>query len=334
VQYELRTKVIEPRRKTFTNLTERFGDRPASRYEEGSIDVQARANFHYRPLWDPAHEIHDPTYSQLRLTDPYAFVDPRQYYYAPYVTARAQLHEGFLATLKYLDDRDLLERLPEAWKAVLVDVVVPLRHYEAGAQLISIYGCKFGYGTTITQCLSYASFDRIGNAQLLSRVGIALAGGTDTLLATAKENWLTAEALQPLRRYTEGLLVEKDWAIAHLGLDLADQLLYGLVYRHLDEAALLGGAGAYSLVAQHINGWFGDQRRWVDALYKAWGADAEHGAANTAVLSAAAADLLPKATEAVRALAAAVDAQLDAGSVAFVDSLAARLQSSFAPKEG
>ena len=110
MQYELRTQVIEPRRKTFTNLTERYGDRPATRYEEGSVDVQATANFHYRPLWDPTHEIYDPEYSALRLTDPYSFVDPRQFYYAPYVTSRAHLHEAFGSTLPYLENRDLGKR--------------------------------------------------------------------------------------------------------------------------------------------------------------------------------------------------------------------------------
>ena len=69
MQYELRTLVIEPRRKTFTNLAERYGDRPASRYEEGSVEIQATANFHYRPLWDPQHELYDPRWSALRLTD-------------------------------------------------------------------------------------------------------------------------------------------------------------------------------------------------------------------------------------------------------------------------
>jgi len=69
VQYELRTQVIEAKRKTFTNLVDRYGDRPATRYEEGSIDIQATTNFHYRPLWDPGHEIYDETYSALRLTD-------------------------------------------------------------------------------------------------------------------------------------------------------------------------------------------------------------------------------------------------------------------------
>jgi len=31
MQYELRTQVIEPKRKTFDNLVARYGDRPASR---------------------------------------------------------------------------------------------------------------------------------------------------------------------------------------------------------------------------------------------------------------------------------------------------------------
>jgi phenol hydroxylase P1 protein len=329
VQYELRTQVIEPRRKTFSNLTARFGDRPATRYEEGSIDVQATTNFHYRPLWDPEHEIYDPTFSQLRLTDPYSFTDPRQYYYAPYVTARSNHYEGFNSTVKYLENRQLLERLPESWKALIVDVVLPLRHYESGGQLISAYGCKFGWGTTITQCLSYASFDRVGNAQTLSRFGISLDGGTDALLGTAKQRWMESEALQPLRKYTELLLIEKDWAIAHLGLDLADQLLYSLLYTHLDEAALLGGAGAYSLFAQHMSAWFTDHRRWVDALYKAWEADPETGAANRAVLVEAAGRLLPAAADAVRALAAAADSHVSSGAVAYVDEQVAKLLAAF-----
>jgi phenol hydroxylase P1 protein len=333
VQYELRTQVIEPRRKTFTNLTERLGDRPATRYEEGSIDVQATTNFHYRPLWDPQHEIYDPTYSRLRLTDPYSFTDPRQFYYAPYVTARANLYEAFNNTLKYLENRQLLERLPQAWKDLVVDVVLPLRHYESGGQLICAYGCKFGWGTTITQCLSYASFDRIGNAQTLSRFGISLDGGTDALLTTAKQRWMDAEALQPLRRYTEQLLVEKDWAIAHIGLDLADQLIYGLLYHHLDEAALLGGAGGYSLFAQHISGWFTDHRRWVDALYKAWEADPENGAANREAITEAAARLLPAAADAARGLAAVADSHVATGAVAYIDERAAGLLATFS-REG
>ena len=93
MQFELRPQVIEPQRKTFQHLIDRYGDRPASRYEEGTIDLQATANYHYRPLWGPDKEIYDPAYSVLRLTDAYSFVDPRQYYYAPYVLSLIHISE-------------------------------------------------------------------------------------------------------------------------------------------------------------------------------------------------------------------------------------------------
>lgn len=70
MQYELRTQVIEPQRKTFDHLVKRYGDRPATRYEEGTVDVQAKENFHFRPLWDPSKEIYDEDFSAFKLTTP------------------------------------------------------------------------------------------------------------------------------------------------------------------------------------------------------------------------------------------------------------------------
>ncbi|MCX9191532.1 phenol 2-monooxygenase [Carbonactinospora thermoautotrophica] len=328
MQYELRTQVIEPLRATFDSLVERYGGRPASRYEEGTIDVQPRENFHYRPLWDPAHELYDEDFSALKLADPYSFTDPRQFYYASYVTARAQMFDAFGRTLDYIEERDLFQRMPAAWRTLTTAAVLPMRHYEGGAQLVSVAGARFAYGATIEQCLSLAAFDRIGNAQLLSRVGLAL-GGPESL-GEAKRAWLEAEDLQPLRRYAEELLVEQDWAVAAFALDLADRLIYPLLYRHLDEQALAGGAGAVSLVAQHLAGWFADQRRWVDALLAAWVADPEHGEANAAVLSDAARTWLPRACDAVRGLGRAADAAVDTGAERAVDEFAARLREQLA----
>ena len=195
MQYELRTQVIEPLRNTFDSLVERYGDRPASRYEEGSIDVQATENFHYRPLWDPAHELYDVGFSALKLTDPYDFTDPRQYYYASYVTVRAQMFDAFARTLDYIEERDLFQLMPPGWQTVTSAAVLPIRHYEGGAQLVSTSGARFAYGTTVEQCLTYAAFDRIGNAQLLSRVGLAL-GGAEAL-AEAKRSWWRTRTCSP-----------------------------------------------------------------------------------------------------------------------------------------
>ena len=143
MQYELRRQVIETQRPTFTPLINRYGDRPATRYEEASIDIQPTENFHYRPLWAPQHEIYDETYSALRLTDPYAFTDPRQYYYTPYVSNRAALHDAFGKTLDYVVDRELLAKLPDHWRALIGEVLLPLRYYESGAQLLLVNGGRF-----------------------------------------------------------------------------------------------------------------------------------------------------------------------------------------------
>ena len=318
MQFELRQQVIEPLRQTFTPLVKRYGDRPATRYEEGSIGIQSTEHFHYRPLWDPQHDIYDADYSALKLTDPDAYTDPRQFYYTPYVINRAALHEAFGRNLTYVVDRGLLGKMPQGWQDLVAKTVLPLRYYESGAQLLNVEGGRYAYGTTVEQVFTYASFDRIGNAQILSRIGIALGDNSDAVLATTKPAWMDDPKLQGLRRLIEELLVNPDWAVANIGLDLCDRLLFPLLTLHLDEAALLGGAGAYSLLIQQLGVWWADQRKWFDPLIKAWVTDPEHGKANTEVLQAAVAKLMPQASAAVSDLARDMDAMVDTGAEAFV----------------
>ncbi|MFV0461991.1 MAG: hypothetical protein ACK5MP_02160 [Nostocoides sp.] len=322
MQYELRTQVVEPTRKTFTHLIDRYGDRLATRYEEGTVDLQATEHYHYRPLWDPSHEIYDEGFSSFKLTDPYSFTDPRQYYYAPYVTSRATMADAFASTLDYLDQRSMLQRLPQTWQDLIADLLLPLRHYESGAQMICCQGTRFAYGATIAACAGFAAFDRIGNAQSISRIGIALAGGTADLLAEAKTTWLDSETMQPLRRAIEELLVEPDWAVALIGLDTIDRLMFALLYEHLDDAAIAAGAGTYSLLAQHQASWFVDQRKWIDALYAAWCADPEHGGTNKAQLAAAVETALVTARDGVGALAERADHLVSGDSAAAVETTA------------
>lgn len=330
MQYELKTQVIEPQRSTFTHLVNRYGDKPASRYLEGSVGVQPREHFHYRPTYDPGKELYDETYSVFRLSDPYSFLDPRQYYYAPYVTSRSTHHEAFATSLQYIEDRGLLERLPQEWKDLLGELVIPLRHLESAGQLILCGMARFGYGSTVTQAAAFSGFDRVGNAQILSRLGIALAGGTADLLGEAKTHWLEDEPMQGLRRLAEYTIVEKDWGVALLHLDAVDQLLYDLLYRHLDDEAVTGGAPAYSLFAQHMSSWFADNRKWIDALHKAWRADEELGATNAGLIAQHGELAMDQALEAVTPFAARVDELLAVGAVDRVTARAAEVRQTYA----
>ena len=278
-------------------------DRPATRYQEASFGVQPTENFHYRPTWDAERELYDQNYTALRLTDPYAYTDPRQYYYTPFVANAADRYESFGQTLKYIEDRRLLDRLPENWQVVCTGFVVPLRHYESGAQLISSNAARLAWGTTVAQPMAFASMDRVGNAQLHSLIGLAMDGGGGHALEEAKKNWLYAPPLQGLRRLIEELLVEPDWATGLIGLDLTDQLLYPVLFDHLDDRALYRGATAYSLLARHFNDWFTGHRKWLDALVKAWIKDANHGENNAKVLAGIADRWYPRAVAAAREFA-------------------------------
>lgn len=301
--YELRTNVVDPYRNTFSYLAERFGDRPATRYQEASYNIQPTENFHYRPTWDAEREIYDTRYSALRLTDSYAYTDPRQFYYTPFVAGASERYESFGQTLKYIEDRRLLDKLPESWQIATVGFVVPLRHYESAAQLISSNGARFAFGTTVAQPVAFASMDRIGNAQLHSLIGLAMDAGGGAVLAESKKNWLYSAPLQGLRRMVEELFVEPDWAAALVGLDIADRMIYPALFDHLDERALFRGATAYSLLARHFDDWYAGQRKWLDALVKAWVTDPEHGPANAQALGGIADSWYPRARAATRRFA-------------------------------
>jgi phenol hydroxylase P1 protein len=113
----------------------------------------------------------------------------------------------------------------------------------------------------------------------------------------------------------EELLVERDWAVGLVGLDLLDDQLYPLLYEHLDERALFRGAGPYSLLARHFNDWYRGHRKWLNALLKAWTGDPGHGEENRKVLSEIVAHWYPRACEAMGTFGQGIAVQAGSTSV-------------------
>ncbi len=115
MQIDLRTVTIKPLRQTFDNIARRIGaDKPASRYQEGTLDMQQTANFHYRPTWDPEHDIYDASRTAIKMADWYAFKDPRQFYYGAYTLARAKQQDTAEANFDFVENRGLAATLPES----------------------------------------------------------------------------------------------------------------------------------------------------------------------------------------------------------------------------
>ncbi len=267
MQIDLQTINIKPLRQTFDHLARRFGDKPASRYQEGTYDIQQDYLFHYRPTWEPDREIFDERRTAIRMRDWYDFKDPRQFYYGTYTIARAKQQEGADAAFEFAEESGL-DGLPDAVRKLVLEVLLPMRHFEWGGNMNNTFISAYGYGTAIEAACMYAAMDRLGIAQQISRIGLAVGG--ETALDAAKATWLSHLAWQPLRKYVEDSFVIRDWFELFVAQNLIlDALVYQFLYVHVDKLALREGGALFGLVTKFMKDWHGETTRWVDAVVKA-----------------------------------------------------------------
>lgn len=268
MQIDLRTVSITPLRQTFDTVAKRLGgDKPASRYQEGTWDVQAKANYHYRPTWDPTHLQFDETRTAIRMKDWYAFKDPRQFYYGSWTQSRARLQETAEGDFEFVETRGLASNLPANIRKLALEIYTPLRHVEWGANMNNAQICAYGFGTAITAPAEFQAMDRLGSAQYLSRVGLLLGGADD--LAAAKESWLKDAKWQELRRYVEDSFVVQDWFELYVAQNLVlDGLLFPLLFRRVDDFLTSQAGPTVAMLTRFQAEWFVDASKWVDATIK------------------------------------------------------------------
>ncbi len=266
---EIKTTTAETIRNTFSHTRRRFGDKPASRYQEASFDLESATNFHYRPLWQPDKLLNDASRTAVVMADWYSVSDPRQFYYGAYVQTRAKMQENAEHDYAFCEKRNLLASLDAATREQLARLLLPLRHAELGANMNNSSVAADGFGTSLTQMHMFQAMDRLGIAQYLSRIGLMLDDGDIALLAAAKQQWLSDPAWQGLRRYVEDSLVIKDWFELTLAQNLvSDGLLYPLLFNKFDEQLCERGAGQVGMLTEFMRLWFTESQRWVDALVR------------------------------------------------------------------
>jgi len=269
MQIDLRTVSIKPLRHTFDNIARRIGaDKPASRYQEGTLDMQQEANYHYRPTWDPDHLIYDRERTAIKMADWYSFKDPRQFYYGAYTIARARQQDAAEANFDFVESHGLADTLPESIRETALRLLIPLRHVAWGANMNNAAVCAYGYGTAFTQPCIYHAMDQLGIAQYLTRVGLLL-GDVESLDA-AKHAWMEEDTWQGLRRYVEDTMVIKDPVELFVAQNVAlDGLLYPLVYETIvDDVLSAQGGTPVAMLTQFMTEWFAETRKWVDATVK------------------------------------------------------------------
>ena len=298
---EIRVQSVKPLRNTFAHIAARFGDKPASRYQEGTYNLQAETNYHYKPLWDPEGQIYDQNRTAIKMADWYALKDPRQYYYGSYTIARARQQEAADRQLEMAGQRGLLSDLPAADRERLVQLILPLRHYEWGGNTNMSQVAAYGWGTAITQAASMSMMDRLGMAQHLSRIGLLLDGNSGESLARAKAHWMDDAVWQPLRRATENTFVIRDWFESLVAQALiADGLVYPLMFDEFEQHfAHQRGHGLATALDFPLR-WQQETVRWVDSVIKTCAAESEN---NRLLIAGWAAKWLKAYAEALEPLA-------------------------------
>lgn len=293
---EIKTSSLAPIRQTYAYIERRFGNKPATRYQEVSFDVQATTNFHYRPLWKPDKTLNDKTHTALQMQDWYVFKDPRQFYYGAYVQHRARLQDTAESNYAFFEKRFLVENISEDVKQKIITCLLPFRYVEQTANLHMMSGSAYGYGTVITQACIFAAMDRLGMAQYISRIGLALDGNTGECLQQAKDAWMNDAAWQPLRKLCEQSLTEQDWFKLYVLQNLLiDSCIQSLVYGQFDQYLVENGARDVAMLTEFMQECLSDLRKWSDPVLKLAIAESE---GNKALIQGWIAELLPQVQEA------------------------------------
>ena len=316
---DIQAEALTPKRQTFSHVARRIGEgRAASRYEEATYDVQPVVNFHYRPLYAPEFEIYDSRRTSVVMRDWYMFRDPRQLYYATYNMSRAAMQQDFDSKFAFVEKAGLLGALSAEQRDGIASYLVPMRHYEWGANINCQMVADAGYGTQITSAAAFCGMDRLGLSQALSRVGLLL-DPTAKLLDRGRADWLEAQSWQGVRHALEDSFVVQDWFETFVAQFLAlDGVLHPLVFGTFGAALQSQGTTAIAMLSDFPQAWFADNARWVDAVVKAAAAESD---ANRQALSRWFAAWSQRAAQAATPLAERVLGSQGRGAVQ--DALAA-----------
>jgi len=270
MQIDIKSVAVEPVRHTYSHVARRLGkDKPASRYQEGTFDVQATRNFHYRPTWQPQYQLYDPARTAIVMEDWYRLPDPRQYYYGTYVGARAKQQEAAAQNFDFVEKRGLAELVDQDLRTAIVSNITPLRHYEWGAHMNNNQICSMGYGTALTAAACYQAADRLGMAQYITRIALLWTGNDVAVVDQAKKDWLEAPQWQGLRKLVEDSLVVEDWFELFLAQNLVmDAYVHPLFFSEYERDLDIRGATAHSMLTEFMNIWYGESVRWVDSVVK------------------------------------------------------------------
>ncbi len=299
---DIKSVEIKEKRLTFGHVERRIKEhRTATRYEEATYDLQSTTNFHYRPTYNPKYELYDKNKTAIKMEDWYKLLDPRQYYYSSYVITRSKQQEATEQNFDFIDKRELLDSMPEDVKQQILTCILPLRHYEWGANMNNLQIVSESYGAAIASASMFHAEDRLGNAQYITKNALLITQNETKDLDNSVNIWLNDNSWQGLRKAMEDSFVLKDWFELHfLQNMIMDSFIHPLFFDFYELKLNKKGIIAQSMMTQFMRSWYDESSKWVDKTIQI---ACEESSSNSELLSSWAKKYIPIIEEATLLLA-------------------------------
>ena len=299
---DIKSIQIKEKRLTFGHVARRIGeDRIATRYEEATYDLQPTVNFHYKPTYNPKYELYDKSKTAIVMQDWYAFLDPRQYYYATYVITRSKQQETAEQNFTFIETRNLLDSMPSEIKEQILTCILPLRHYEWGANMNNLQIVSEGYGAAIASAAMFHAEDRLGNAQYITKNALLITQNETQALDNSVNIWLNDSSWQGLRKAMEDSFVLEDWFELHfLQNMIMDAFIHPLFFEFYEFSLNTKGVIVQSMMTQFMRTWYDESSKWVDKTIQV---ACEESSSNSKLISSWAKKYIPIIEEATLLLA-------------------------------
>ena len=300
---DIKSVECKPIRQTYGHVERRIGEgKAATRYEEATYDLQPTVNFHYKPTYNSKYELYDKNKTAIKMNDWYDLLDPRQFYYSSYVMTRAKQQEVAEQNYVFIEKRNILDSMPEQIKEQVLKHVLPLRHYEWGANLNNLQIVSEGYGAAMTSAAMFHTEDRLGNAQYITKNALLISQNETESLDNSKELWLHDLSWQPLRKIMEDSFVLEDWFELHIAQNMImDSFIHPLFFNLYVEEKTEKGGSAQAMMTEFLTVWYEESSKWVDKTIEITAKESEE---NCELLSSWAKKYIPLMEDAILPLAA------------------------------
>ncbi|MDA0823786.1 MAG: hypothetical protein O3C28_15410 [Proteobacteria bacterium] len=233
--------------------------RRATQYEEVTLHSQwdpknfaiqgwFNRDIHGRPPWDE-HS------TALKATEWWAYRDPAQDWFRPYVTRQVATGNSITQAIEGATRAQLFDGLLPKWKVFLETHYAAYRYPEYGLFMALSYAQREALSDVVAGPLLFQSMEKDRHAQDIALYGMALEDaipGFDE--AQSKTLWMESPVWQGARRVIEYLMASRDWGEINFVINLIYEPLFATLFnrelvlrtasRHGDTVAAVIAEGA------------------------------------------------------------------------------------------